>query len=214
MSKTLEKGEHKIQEICDKLRKETLDPAKIHAENIVKEAHQKAEEMIASAERHCEKLFNEARRQIAKEEEVFHTSLNQSVRQTLEALRQQITEHLFVPALVEKIDRFSSQPDLIKNLISSIAEAIQKEGMDVDLSIEISKLCSPDEIVHAISKELQERLRIKSITVGNFHGGIRVRLIGKNYIVDMSNSTLIELFSQFCRKDVRDLLFELKKAEN
>ena len=96
----------------------------------------------------------------------------------------------------------------------SIPQAIQKEGIDVDLAIELGKQCTADEIVHSIGKELQERLRINSIAVGNFHGGIRVRLIGKNYTVDMSNLTLIELFSQFCRKDVREMLFELKKTES
>ena len=43
MTKTLEKGEDKIQKICDALRRETLEPAKAEAEQLRLVAEAKAE---------------------------------------------------------------------------------------------------------------------------------------------------------------------------
>ena len=62
--RSLEKGQDKIQKICDKLRHETLEPAEREAQQIIEEARKKAEAIQAEAERHAEQLIKQARGQI------------------------------------------------------------------------------------------------------------------------------------------------------
>ena len=47
--KGLESGKDKIQKICDALRKETLEPAKQEAREIVENAHMQASEIVTEA---------------------------------------------------------------------------------------------------------------------------------------------------------------------
>src|SRR3990170_4430527 len=95
MERTLEKGDEKIQKICDALRKGTLEPAQKEAERILKEAKAKAEQIIKEGHQEANRHLEEARAEIEKERNVFHSSLEQAGRQALEQLRQAIEYDLF-----------------------------------------------------------------------------------------------------------------------
>ena len=88
--RSLEKGQDKIQKICDKLRHDTLEPAEEEAQQILKEARKKAESIKAEAERHAEQLVKQARGQIEQERNVFHSSLHQAAKQTIEGCARKL----------------------------------------------------------------------------------------------------------------------------
>ncbi|MDP2672333.1 MAG: hypothetical protein Q8O84_00790, partial [Nanoarchaeota archaeon] len=60
-------GEDKIQKICDTIKKETLDPAKEHAHEIIENAQIESKEIINKANKEKEKIINDAKKQIEKE---------------------------------------------------------------------------------------------------------------------------------------------------
>ena len=49
--KGLDTGREKIQKICDSLRKETLEPAKQEAREIIENAHMQASEIVRCCQR-------------------------------------------------------------------------------------------------------------------------------------------------------------------
>ena len=51
--KSLEKGEEKIQKICDVLRRETLEPAQLEAEGVIEQAKEKAAGIVREAEQNA-----------------------------------------------------------------------------------------------------------------------------------------------------------------
>lgn len=205
--KTLEKGQEKIQKICDELRKDTLEPAKKDAEKIVEAAHARAQEIIRSAEKEAEKLIQDANRKIEQEKNVFHASLSQGVKQSLESLRQDIEKHLFNDQLASLVKEGTANPQLIAKVIEAVVKAVEKEGISTDLSAIISKNVSERDVNQYLVESVLKKLREKSVQIGHFDGGAQVRLHDKRITIDMTDSALKELLSRYVRKDFRKLIF-------
>ena len=93
--KGLETGKDKIQKICDSLRKETLEPAKQEAREIVENSHMQASEIVAEAKAKAIAMTEEAEKEMEEKKRVFHASLNLACRQGIEQLKQKIEKDLF-----------------------------------------------------------------------------------------------------------------------
>ncbi|WP_068468312.1 V-type ATP synthase subunit E [Candidatus Protochlamydia phocaeensis] len=205
--KSLEKGQDKIQKICDKIRHETIEPAKQEAEEILVAARKKADEITAEAERHAEQLIKQARGQIEQERNVFHSSLQQASKQTVEALRQEIEQRLFNEELQSLLEKQMSDPKLIADIITGIVKAIEKEGLNTDLSAVIPRTVSVDDINALLLENIRKRLMAKPLEIGQFAGGAQVKLHGKRMTIDLSDQAVKELLASYVRKDFRQMIF-------
>lgn len=204
--KNLENGEEKIQQICDAIRKETLEPALRDAQKIIDEANLKAEKIIQDAQAKAESHTAEARRTIDQEKNVFQSSLSQAVKQSLESLRQDIETKLFNDQLQDILQKPASNPKVIADLINAIIKAIEKQGIETNLAAIIPASVPAKEVNELLLEEVVKRLRNKSVEVGNFAGGAQVKLTGKNMTIDISDTALKELLSNYVRKDFRKLI--------
>jgi V/A-type H+-transporting ATPase subunit E len=86
MEKTLERVDIRIQKICDALREETLEPAKEEAQHIIEQAKVHAEEIKKEAEKQKQTLLDNSKKTIEKDRNVFNSSLEQATKQSLEEL--------------------------------------------------------------------------------------------------------------------------------
>lgn len=205
--RSLEKGQDKIQQICDKLRRETLEPAEEEAQQILKEARKKAESIKAEAEHHAEQLFKQARGQIEQERNVFHSSLQQAAKQTIEGLRQEIEHKLFNEELQHLLEGQLTDPKIVAEIINGIIRAIEKEGLTTDLTAIIPRLVSPDDVSSLLFESVRKRLKGKPLEVGGFAGGAQVKLHGKKLTIDLSDQAIKELIANYMRRDFRKLIF-------
>ncbi len=205
--KSLEKGQDKIQKICDKLRSETLEPAEKEAQRIIEEARKKAEAIKAEAERHAEQIIKQARGQIEQERNVFHSALQQAAKQTVEGLRQEIEHKLFNEELQHVLEKQMADPKMIAELITGIVKALEKEGLTTDLSAVIPRLISPDDVNALLIEGVRKRLKGKPLEVGSFAGGAQVKLHGKKMTIDLTDQAIKELLANYMRKDFRKLIF-------
>jgi V/A-type H+-transporting ATPase subunit E len=205
--RSLEKGQDKIQKICDKLRHETLEPAEEEAQRILEEAKKKAEHIKAEAERHAEQLLKQARGQIEQERNVFHSALQQAAKQTVEGLRQEIEHKLFNEELQNILEKQLADPKIVAELINGIVKAIEKEGLNTDLSAVIPRLVSVDDVTALLLENVRKRLKSRPLEIGSFAGGAQVKLIGKKMTIDLTEQSLKELLANYMRKDFRKLIF-------
>ncbi len=205
--KSLEKGQDKIQRICDKIRRETIEPAKEEAQDVITAAQERAKEIIAEAERQAAQLIKQARGQMEQERNVFHSSLQQASKQALEALRQEIEHHLFNEELQVALDKQLADPKLIADLINGLVKAIEKEGLSTDLSAVIPRQVAADDVSALLLDGVRKRLKGKPLEIGSFAGGAQVRLHGKKMTLDLSDQALKELLANYVRKDFRQLIF-------
>jgi V/A-type H+-transporting ATPase subunit E len=56
-------------------------------------------------------------------------------------------------------------------------------------------------------KAVIEKLREKSVIVGEGIGGVQLKLHDRKFTLDLSTQALKELVSQYIRKDFREILF-------
>lgn len=205
--RSLEHGKDKIQKICDKLRKQTIEPAKEEAQQLLVEAKKRAEAIKAEAEHHAEELIKHARGQIEQERSVFHSALQQATKQTLEGLRQDIENKLFSEELQHVLEKQMADPKVVASLINAITGAIEREGFATDIAAVIPKSVSPDDVVDLLLDSVSERLRRQPLEVGSFAGGAQLRLTGKKMTLDLSDQALKELLANYVRKDFRKIIF-------
>src|SRR5689334_18899728 len=130
--KTLEKGQDKIKRICEALKTETLEPAKLQAEAIIEAAEEQAEQLISAAKKQATKLIEDARKAIEQERNVFHSSLAQASKQSLEALKQSIEQKLFNENIEQMVTAATSAQAVVTKLIESVITGIEQEGISKD----------------------------------------------------------------------------------
>lgn len=205
--RSLEKGQDKIQKICDKLRHETIEPAKDEAQMILAEARKRAEDIKAEAERHAAQLLKQARGQIEQERNVFHSALQQAAKQTIEGLRQEIEHKLFNEELQNTLEKQLIDPKVIAEIINGIVQAVEKEGLTTDLTAVVPRLVSVEDVNALLLERVRKRLKSKPLELGNFAGGAQVKLHGKKMTLDLTDQAIRELLAHYIRKDFRKLIF-------
>jgi len=200
-------GSEKVKEICDELRRETLEPAKQKAEEIILEARQQAKGLTDEAQQEAERLLAEARLEIQRQKNIFNSSLHQAVKQALESLKQAIEEKLLNPELTRLIQKKMQSPDVIAHLIEAVIHALKKEGMDANLSVYVPAAVPARVINEKLTEQIIESLKEKSVLVSPIGGGIEVKLHDQNITIDISDTAIKELVASYIRKDFREMFF-------
>lgn len=205
---SLEKGNDKIDRICHILRQETIEPAKAEADHIINTAKDHAKTMINKAKQDIEQMMEHARAEIQKEKQLFEATLSQSSQQGLEYLKQALETQLFSGHVVQAVDNALEHPDLIAKMIESIIASIDKGGLSRDFSVILAKEFPKDMLKKYLSREMASRIGEKGFSLGEFHGGIQVKLHDKNITLDISDKSLKELLGKFLRPSFREILFK------
>lgn len=206
--KTLEKGQDKIKKICALLRDETLEPAQQEAQKIIEKAQQQAEQIIADAEKSAEEIHAKAKAAIEQESNVFQSSLQQATKQGLETLRQSIESKFFNEQLPQVIEKGTEDPHLIAGLVNAIVKALEKEGLAADLTAVVSKTMPVRQLNELLLQEVLKSLKNNSVVIGNFSGGVKLKVENKKMTIDMTEDALRELLGTYMvRKDFRKMVF-------
>jgi V/A-type H+-transporting ATPase subunit E len=203
----LDTGKDKIKKIGEVLKNEILQPAKEEAQKILEVAEQEARNVIRDAEAKAEEIVQSAKLRVAKERELFDISIRNVYHQGIAILRQKIENELFNSELSAWVEKQSIDTELVAKLISSLVAAIEKEGTSVDFSAYIPSQVSPGEVNALLFKSILEKLRERSVVIGEFAGGVRLKLHDKHLTLDLSDEALEELIGPYIRKDFREILF-------
>lgn len=205
--KTLQKGEDKIQQICDKLRLETLEPAKHEAHQIIEEAKSRAEQIISDARLEVESYHEAARKQIEQERNVFESSLEQAGQMAVEKLRQAIENRLIREDLFTEVEQRSSAPDVVGKILNALIEAVEKEGISGNLEATIPAAVSVDELTAYLTEKTRKQLQKENIQIGGIKGGVQLKLRDKRMTLDMSEEVLQSLIRDYIGSAFRERLF-------
>ena len=203
----METSDNKIQKICDILTKETLDPAKQEASEIVENAHLKAEEIVQKAKSDAEAARNAVEKELTEKKKVFDASLNLACKQTIESLREKIEKQFFNEALQKLVQTPLKDLSVISQLITTIVKAIDEEGIDADLSAYVQKEIPAKKVNELLASSIIDKLKEKSVVVEGTNAGVQIKIHDENITMDLSDEALKELVSQFVRRDFREMFF-------
>lgn len=198
----------KVKKICDVLRRDTLEPAEAEAKRIVQEAKAEAEKIVQEAKELADALQKQAKEEIAREKNVFASSLNQACKQSLQSLHEEIEGKFFNEQLSSSIQEPLNDPKALAKLIEAVLTALEKEGVEADLEAFIPKAVSAKEVNDLLLKQFVERLAGKSVKVGPAKGGIEVKVSKENMKIEATDEALKELVARYIRKDFREMLFK------
>ena len=207
--KEIETGKDKIKKICDAIKLQTIEPAKQKADEIIENAKLEAKIIIENAEKEKTQLLSETDIEIQKKEKLCLSAIKSASRQVIDQLKQDFENQFFTKNLQDIVEKATISPDIISNLIVSMIEAIEKEGVDVDLSALIPKMADTQAINMLLTKDIISKLKEKKVIEGNFSGGAKIKLHDKKITIDMSDEALKEIIARYIRKDFRDMIFKV-----
>ena len=205
--KGIETGKDKVKKICEVLKRETLEPAKKEAAEIIQEAEIEAAMIVKAARHESERMIEEARQEIERQKNIFQSSLNQACKQSIQALKLNIEEKLFNQELHRQIVKQMLDPKALSQLITAVVKAVEKEGIDANLSVYVPAAVPARAVNALLINEILEKLKEKSVLIGTMAGGIEVKLHKDNITIDISDVALKELVANYIRKDFREIVF-------
>lgn len=210
-TKTLDSGQEKVEMLCNALIEEALEPAKKQAESIIAQAEEQARKKLQEAEEQAKVFMEEALAKIETERALFHTSIKQAAKLSVQELRQAIEERIFSHELQSAVNSQSSKPDVIAKILHALIQNLEKEGIRANLSAVIPKSVKPDEVNALLKDELVKHLREKGVKIGHFHGGAQVVLNDQRITVDVTDETLKELITGYIKESFREYFFPKDK---
>lgn len=207
--KSLESGKNKMQKICDALRKETIEPAKQEAKEIIENAHLQAAEIVNEAKERVQGLLQNTVSEIEQKKKAFESTLQIACRQGIEKLKQRIEKELLVQGLKDLVVKETTDPKFLSQWIGSFLQVLEAKGIDEDLSVAIPRSVTARSVNALLVERFLDRLKEKSVVVGDFEGGFQIKLHDRKITIDISDSALRELIADFIRRDFRDLVFQV-----
>jgi len=203
----IDSGKEKVKKICDILKKETLDPAKQEASEIVERAQVEAQKILDAATSEVEFKWKEYEKDMAEKQTVLDSSLKLSVKQSIAFLKQEVTEKLFNPELEKYVSSNMQNEDVISGLLNAIITSIEKEGIGTNISALIPKNVSDKAIVAKLSSNVLDKLKTDGVQISDIGGGVKVHVKDRHMTIDLSDETLKTLISSFISKNMRKVVF-------
>jgi V/A-type H+-transporting ATPase subunit E len=202
-------GKEKIQKICDALKKQTIIPAKKQAEEIIENAKMEAKSILEDAKEQAANVKEKANRDIESLKKQAFAAIKLSCRQVVDELKQNIEKNFFNKNLKNLVVEGVGDSKVIASLIKTVIEAIEKEGIETDLSVYVSEKVKTEEINKCLAKDILEKLREKKVLEGDFSGGAKIKMHNMQITLDISGEAITSLVAEYIRKDFRDMIFGL-----
>jgi V/A-type H+-transporting ATPase subunit E len=194
-----------VQALIDRIREQGVQSANIEAARILAEAEAKAAQLLAEAQKQAEQMRAKASAEIEAERSAAEEALKLSARDTITRLKNIVTAafQTFVGRLVT---RATQDQELMKNLILVLAGHSAEEFIkDKDIQILLSEaiLTGPSDpkllelgkqtILSLSSDMLREGVEL--IPSGNVEGGAKVRLVGEQLEIDLSDKAIAKMLA-------------------
>ena len=206
-----------VKELIERIRDEGVHSARAEADRILAEAKARAARIVADAKAEAAAIKKEARASMEREQTATIEALRIAARDTELELRSAIMsgfeEH--VRRLVTDVTTDSSVlRDMILVLAGRAADDLI-QGKDAVIFV-------PDRLADEVSAELDEFLRksavalsgdvlrqgIELIPSNEIQGGARVRLVGEDLEIDMSDQALSQMMLKLLLPRYRKILAE------
>ena len=209
----LPKGTSGVQELIDRLRDEGVKAGRTEAERLLHEARQQAEAIVNKARAEAEAMETQARARIESERAAAHEAIRMAFRDTRLTLSAQV-KAAFAGHVQRLVSTELEDHDFLRKLIVLVfgrATAGLPEGQPVELLLS-DELFTGGEGGAALTDAGREALRHMVLGISGEMlregvtlrpagkdglGGMRVRLVGQDLEIDLSDEALSELLLQY-----------------
>ncbi|ANH78870.1 V-type ATP synthase subunit E [Candidatus Chlamydia sanziniae] len=201
-------ADDKLKHICDTLRLETLKPAEEEASAVVQSAKEQAKRIIQEAQDQAKSILATAKETANQKIKQGEATLSQAGKRSLEALKQAVEHKIFKESLAEWLEHITTDPEVVAKLITALVQTVENQGIMGNLMASIGKQVNPRAVNELLGKAITTKLRKKGIVAGSFVGGVQLKIEEKNWVLDLSSDTLLDLFMRYLQKDFREMIFQ------
>ncbi|MDR0206725.1 MAG: hypothetical protein LBI45_05660 [Bacteroidales bacterium] len=195
--------ESKIQELTEKLYQEGVQKGELEAQKLINEAQNRKNEIIREAQEAAKEIVYQATKQAKELKENTESELKLYAKQTVEALRIEVTNLLTNKLAQKTVNSAFEKTDFMSELILRlVSEWHQKDKLTINL-VNSDRL---KEFFFLNAKELLNNgLKIEEVN-GKKHS-FTITPSDGSYKITFGEEEFIELFKDFLRPQLVDLLF-------
>jgi V/A-type H+-transporting ATPase subunit E len=212
-----------VQELIERIRGEGVRAGRDEAERILREARAQAASLRSSAEAEAREMVERARAQIAREQVAGVEALKNAARDAALELRGNVRAS-FEQCVQRLVSTDMRDSEFVRSLVLVLAgEAAARYVTDHDAEIFVSSaladaadaaLPSPvirEKIRHAVLGAAGAMLRegLDLLPADDVAGGARVRLVGQDLEIDLTDTAVTRLLLKHLLPRYRDIVEEL-----
>lgn len=197
-----------VQELIQRLRNQGVDAGRAEAERIVEEAHKRAGQIVANAKAEAEQVRVRARADAEAERKAAEAALQSAYRDTVLRLVSALTMH-FEDQVRRLVARELREKEFVRKLILEVV----RQATPGDLGAQRAEILLPAELIgvealRAKPEEVKEgtlthfvmglsgemlREGIELKPMGEDTAGIRIRLVGQDLEIDLTERAVADL---------------------
>jgi V/A-type H+-transporting ATPase subunit E len=206
-----------VKELIDRIRDEGVHSARAEADRILTEAKARAARIVTDAKAEAAAIKKEARAAMEREQTATIEALRIAARDTELELRAAI-----MSGFEEHVRRLVTDVTTDGSVLRDMILVLSGRAADDLLQDKDAVILVPDRLADEVSAELDEFLKrsagalsadvlrqgIELIPSSEVQGGARVRLVGEDLEIDMSNEALSEMMLKLLLPRYRKILVE------
>jgi cell division septum initiation protein DivIVA len=193
-----------IQPLLDRIHSEGLQKAEEEKAAILKEAHAKAEDIVAKATSEADRIREEAEREADATRARGITALEQAARDVLLRLRTEIARQVKLAARSTASATLSSS-DIVAGIITDLVNAQVSTGkVEIEAHPELAEKLK--QALPALLKDAGSSAEADIIMNPKTQSGFTLRLDESAEGLDLTDTAVAEWISAGLRKDIADLL--------
>jgi V/A-type H+-transporting ATPase subunit E len=200
------KTESSVQALIDRIRDQGVQNANREAARIVAEAESKAAQLLADAQKQAEQMRMKAAADIEAERSAAEEALKLSARDTIQRLKN-VVGAAFETFVRRLVTQTAQDRQLMNNLILVLAGHSAEEFIkDKDIQILLSKAIltgTSDPKLRELGKQTilslssgMLREGVQLIPSDSVEGGAKVRLVGEQLEIDLSDKAIAKMLSE------------------
>ena len=195
-----------LKALIEKIQEEGVKAAEAKAASIEDQAMRRADEMVRQAEKDARRAIDEAQSSIAKMEEGAKESIRQAGRDTVLALKKEISEIL--GRIVETHVHKALSPEELARILVTVIKGCGGENKDkVIVSIRKEDLERVEKAVFAeLGQEAKKGIILKA--AADIKGGFHISYDSGKSFFDFSDRSLAEYLAQHLKGRLAELLKE------
>lgn len=185
-----------VQELIGRLHEEGVKSGKEEAKKILADAQAEAARILDAARKESQRIKHEADAHADTLQKAAHAALKIAVRDAVLTLKEQLQltfEHHVQKLVAKKLGEEAFLEKMIGLIVQSALAGEERDAMQLLVGSGEMEAAEAERFVQKVAKTLLE----KGISVGHEQGrGIRIRLVGEELEIDLSDAALAGLINR------------------
>ncbi len=200
----------KLKELTDKIYSEGVEKAEKKATEILENAQKEADKILKKSEQEAEKIVDSAKNEAADLKKNVESEIKLAARQSLNSLKQQITELILAKANNEEINSVLKSKDFVKTVMEKIITSSQdgkSSAVDISLVLSENERSEMEQYFNAKFKDIMNKgLEVKFSD--KIQSGFEIGPKDNTYKISFTDEAFEAFFKNYLKPRSIKLLYE------